>query len=192
MMFIAYLLGAFAFIGGIGLTVSSGWLITMASSHPPILTLGVSIVAVRFFGIFRSVARFGERLVSHKAVFESLTDLRVALYRKLVGRSISLSNVVNSGASVKTLVDDLERAQEYQLRIKLPGSSAILSLLAGTLLGWWVRPESLLITVPASLILLFVFPLLISRFTVPLAENIDLWVFRSIISTRSATRIENS
>jgi ABC-type transport system involved in cytochrome bd biosynthesis fused ATPase/permease subunit len=173
MTFIAYLLGAFAFIGGIGLTVSSGWLITMASSHPPILTLGVSIVAVRFFGIFRSVARYGERLVSHKAVFESLTDLRVALYRKLVGRSISLSNVVNSGASVKTLVDDVERAQEYQLRIKLPGSSAILSLLAGTLLGWWVRPESLLITVPASLILLFVFPLLISRFTVPLAENIE-------------------
>ena len=173
MMFIAYLLGAFAFIGGIGLTVSSGWLITMASSHPPILTLGVAIVAVRFFGIFRSVARYGERLVSHKAVFERLTDLRVALFRKLVVRSITLSNVVNSGASVKTLVDDVERAQEYQLRIKLPGSSAILSLVAGTLLGWWVRPESLLITVPASLILLFVFPLLISRFSVPLAENIE-------------------
>ena len=172
-MFIAYLLGAFAFIGGIGLTVSSGWLITMASTHPPILTLGVSIVSVRFFGIFRSVARYGERLVSHKAVFERLTDLRVDLYKKLVGNSIAVSNVVNSGASVKTLVDDVERAQEYQLRIKLPGSSAILSLVAGTLLGWWVRPESLLITVPASLILLFVFPLLISRFTVPLAEKIE-------------------
>jgi thiol reductant ABC exporter CydC subunit len=173
MMFLAYLLGAFAFIGGIGLTVSSGWLITMASMHPPILTLGVSIVLVRFFGIFRSVARYGERLVSHKAVFESLTDLRVGLYRKLVERPISVSNVVNSGASVKTLVDDVERAQEYQLRIKLPGSSAILSLLAGTLLGWWVRPESLLITVPAALLLLFVFPLLISRFTVALAAKIE-------------------
>jgi thiol reductant ABC exporter CydC subunit len=173
MMFFAYLLGAFAFIGGIGLTVSSGWLITMASMHPPILTLGVSIVLVRFFGIFRSVARYGERLVSHKAVFESLTDLRVGLYRTLVERPISVSNVVNSGASVKTLVDDVERAQEYQLRIKLPGSSAILSLLAGMLLGWWVRPESLLITVPAALLLLFVFPLLISRFTVALAAKIE-------------------
>ena len=93
MMFIAYLLGAFAFIGGIGLTVSSGWLITMASSHPPILTLGVSIVLVRFFGIFRSVARYGERLISHKAVFERLTDLRVNLYKKLVERSIAISHV---------------------------------------------------------------------------------------------------
>ena len=173
MMFIAYLLGAFAFIGGIGLTVSSGWLITMASTHPPILTLGVSIVLVRFFGIFRSMARYGERLLSHKAVFESLTKLRVGLYKKLVCSSIAISHVVNSGASVKTLVDDVERAQEYQLRIKLPGSSAVLSLAAGTLLGWWVRPESLLITVPSSLILLFVFPFLISRFTVGLAENIE-------------------
>lgn len=174
MMFIAYLLGAFAFIGGIGLTVSSGWLITMASMHPPILTLGVSIVLVRFFGIFRSVARYGERLVSHKAVFERLTDLRVGLYKKLVGSSIAISTVVNSGASVKTLVDDVDRAQEYQLRIKLPGSSAIISLMAGTFLGWWVRAESLFITVPATLILLFVYPLLISRSTVPLAQNIEV------------------
>jgi hypothetical protein len=74
MMFIAYTLGAFAFIGGIGLTVSSGWLITMASTHPPILTLGVAIVLVRFFGIFRSVARYCERIISRKAVFDRLTS----------------------------------------------------------------------------------------------------------------------
>ena len=172
-MFIAYMLGAMAFIGGIGLTVSSGWLITMASSHPPILTLGVAIVLVRFFGISRSVARYGERLISHKAVFDRLTNLRVQLYSKLVGNSIALSSVVNSGSAVKTLVDDVERAQEYQLRIKLPGASAVVSLAAGVLLGWWVRPESLLITIPASLLLLLVFPRLISRFNVPLARSIE-------------------
>jgi thiol reductant ABC exporter CydC subunit len=173
MMFIAYLLGALAFIGGIGLTVSSGWLITMASSHPPILTLGVAIVLVRFFGISRSVARYGERLISHKAVFDRLANIRVQLYSKLVGNSIALSSFVNSGSAVKTLVDDVERAQEYQLRIKLPGASAVLSLTAGALLGWWVRPESLLITIPVSIILLVVFPRLISRLNVPIARSIE-------------------
>jgi thiol reductant ABC exporter CydC subunit len=173
MMFIAYMLGAMAFIGGIGLTVSSGWLITMASSHPPILTLGVAIVLVRFFGISRSVARYGERLISHKAVFDRLTNLRVRLYSRLVGNSIALSAVVNSGTAVKTLVDDVERAQEYQLRIKLPGASAAVSLTAGAILGWWVRPDSLVITIPASVFLLFVFPQLISRFNVPLARTIE-------------------
>jgi thiol reductant ABC exporter CydC subunit len=173
MMLIAYFLGAMAFIGGIGLTVSSGWLITMASSHPPILTLGVAIVLVRFFGISRSVARYGERLVSHKAVFDRLTNLRVRMYSKLVGKSIAVSSILNSGTAVKTLVDDVERAQEYQLRIKLPGSSAIISLSAAVLLGWWVRPESLFITVPASLVLLFIFPRLIARLNVPLARTLE-------------------
>ena len=52
MMLIAYFLGAFAFVGGIGLTISSAWLITMAASHPPILTLSVAIVMVRFLEYF--------------------------------------------------------------------------------------------------------------------------------------------
>lgn len=173
MMIIAYFLGAMAFIGGIGLTVSSGWLITMASSHPPILTLGVAIVLVRFFGISRSVSRYGERLVSHKAVFDRLTNLRVQMYSKLVGKSIAISSILNSGSAVKALVDDVERAQEYQLRIKLPGSSACISLFAGVLLGWWVRPESLLITIPATLLLLFIFPVLISRSNISLARNLE-------------------
>jgi thiol reductant ABC exporter CydC subunit len=173
MMFIAYLLGAFAFIGGIGLTVSSGWLITMASSHPPILTLGVAIVLVRFFGIFRSVARYFERIISHRAVFDRLTSLRVDIYSNLVKKSISASSVINSGKAVKSLVDDVERAQEYQLRIKLPGVSAVIALLFGILLGWWVRVESLLITVPVSIALLFILPTAISRTTVKAAKRIE-------------------
>jgi thiol reductant ABC exporter CydC subunit len=173
MMFIAYLLGAFAFVGGIGLTVSSGWLITMASSHPPILTLGVAIVLVRFFGIFRSVARYLERIISHRAVFDRLTSLRVDIYSNLVKKSIAASSVINSGNAVKSLVDDIERAQEYQLRIKLPGVSAVIALLFGVLLGWWVRAESLLITVPAAIALLFIVPAAISRTTVQAAKRIE-------------------
>ena len=75
-MWLAAALGALAFIGGAGLTISSGWLITMASQQPPILTLTVAIVLVRFFGIFRSVARYAERIVSHEAVFKRLTSIR--------------------------------------------------------------------------------------------------------------------
>ncbi|MEI7541285.1 MAG: thiol reductant ABC exporter subunit CydC [Actinomycetes bacterium] len=158
MMMLAYFLGAFAFIGGIGLTISSGWLITMAASHPPILTLSVAIVMVRFFGIFRSAARYGERLMSHKVVFGRLTQLRVGIYSKIAMSSVASSSHYNSGSAVKTIVDDVERAQEYQLRIKLPHASAVISLITGALLGLWVRPQSLFITVPISLMLLLVVP----------------------------------
>ena len=95
-MAIAAFLGAAAFIGGAGLTISSGWLITMASAHPPIMTLGVAIVLVRFFGIFRSLARYLERIVSHSAVFARLTSLRVALFAALDRKGIAASREINS------------------------------------------------------------------------------------------------
>ena len=172
-MFLAYLLGAFAFIGGIGLTISSAWLITMASMQPPILTLSVAIVLVRFFGIFRSAARYCERLISHKAVFSRLTTLRVGIYKKLSQSSIALAHTFNSGTAVKSLVDDVERAQEYQLRIKLPQSSAVISLVAGALLAYWVRPESLIFTLPVCALLLAAFPALIKRGSEPIARSIE-------------------
>ena len=173
MMFLAYFLGAFAFIGGIGLTISSGWLITMASSHPPILTLSVAIVMVRFFGIFRSAARYGERLISHKAVFSRLTKLRVGIYTRIASSSISAARRFNSGTAVKTIVDDVERAQEYQLRIKLPHASAVISLITGALLGLWVRPQSLFITVPVSALLLMIVPALIKSRSEGIARDIE-------------------
>ena len=125
-MWLAALLGALAYIGGSGLTISSGWLITMASQQPPILTLTVAIVLVRFFGIFRSVARYVERILSHEAVFKELTNLRVHLFDKLGNSGIELSRDINSGKTVKAIVDDVERAQEFQLRVTLPYRSAIL------------------------------------------------------------------
>ena len=173
MMLIAYFHGAFAFIGGIGLTISSAWLITMAASHPPILTLSVSIVMVRFFGIFRSAARYTERLVSHKVVFARLTALRVGIYTRIASSSISTSRRFSSGTAVKTIVDDVERAQEYQLRIKLPHASAVISLLTGALLGLWIHPQSLKITLPASAMLLFILPKLIKNKSENIARDIE-------------------
>ena len=160
-MFLAALLGGAAFIGGAGLTISSGWLITMASAHPPIMTLGVSIVLVRFFGIFRSVARYLERIVSHSAVFARLTSLRVELFSALDRRGLSAARDINSGTFVKALVDDVERGQEYQLRVVLPGLAAILSVGAGVGLGVLIQPETLWITGPASAALLFILPKII-------------------------------
>ncbi len=172
-MLAAYFLGAFAFIGGIGLTISSGWLITMAASHPPILTLSVAIVMVRFFGIFRSAARYAERLMSHKVVFGRLTKLRVGIYSKIAKSSIASSRTYNSGGAVKTIVDDVERAQEYQLRIKLPHASAVISLITGALLGLWVRPQSIFITIPVSLILLLIVPARIKSRSESTAREIE-------------------
>lgn len=172
-MWAAAILGALAFIAGAGLTISSGWLITMASQQPPILTLTVSIVLVRFFGIFRSIARYSERIMSHHAVFKQLTSLRVQLFEKIIASKATMARNLNSGQVVKAIVDDVERAQEYQLRITLPFRSAVLALAAITSLGYWIRAESLLITLPAAVIVLFVLPKFISRSCLKSAYEIE-------------------
>jgi thiol reductant ABC exporter CydC subunit len=172
-MAISTILGSSALIGGIGLTVSSAWLITMASSHPPILVLSVSIVMVRFFGIFRSVARYAERVISHETVFRSLTAIRVNLFEKISGRSADLIRNSPSGGYVKSIVDDVERAQEYALRITLPRYSAIVSILASLLLAWWIYPPTLILLVPVSLTLLLVIPAVVSRVALTLAQEIE-------------------
>jgi ATP-binding cassette subfamily C protein CydC len=162
-MAIATALGASALVAGLGLTISSAWLITMAAQHPPILVLSVSIVMVRFFGISRSAARYAERIVSHETVFRSLTALRVKLFERLARRTSLIVRDLNSGNFVKAIVDDVERAQEYQLRVVLPRYAAIVSLIFASLLAFWIYPELLVILIPVILALLLAIPSIVNK-----------------------------
>jgi len=162
-MAIATSLGAAALMGGLGLTISSAWLITMAAQHPPILVLSVSIVMVRFFGISRSAARYAERIVSHESVFRSLTALRVKLFERLADRTSLIVRDLNSGNYVKAIVDDVERAQEYQLRVTLPRYAAAISLAFALLLAFWIYPTTLVILLPVTLTLLLAIPSIVSK-----------------------------
>ena len=162
-MFLATSLGAAALMGGIGLTISSAWLITMAAQHPPILVLSVSIVMVRFFGISRSVARYAERIVSHESVFRCLTALRVKIFERVADRTSLIVRDLNSGDYVKAIVDDVERAQEYQLRVTLPRYIALISLAFGLLLAFWICSELLVILLPVTLALLLAIPSIINK-----------------------------
>ncbi len=166
---LAILLGAFALAGGTGLTVSSAWLITMASEQPPIMVLGVSIVLVRFFGIFRSVARYLERVMSHEAIFRKLTSLRVKLFHS-ISRETS-TNPISS--SVKAIVDDVERAQEFFLRITLPAYAAALSALVTLALAIWIDLTTFVIVLVATLILALLIPYLSRKYLDPASVEIE-------------------
>ena len=69
-------LSAMAISMGLALTAVSGWLIVRASIEEHIMVLMVAIVGVRAFGIFRSVGRYADRLVTHEAAFRVIDDLQ--------------------------------------------------------------------------------------------------------------------
>jgi ATP-binding cassette subfamily C protein CydC len=166
---LAVALGAFAFIGGTGLTVSSAWLITTASQHPPVLVLSVAIVMVRFFGIFRSVARYAERVISHEAIFRKLTGMRVRLFNA-VSRNLHSIDVSRQS---KAIIDDVERAQELHLRVTLPGLSALLAGIVTVLIAALIDLTLLIWILPTTLLFAIVIPVSVRRYLDPVSVEIE-------------------
>ena len=69
------ILGGLSLAAAVGLLASSAWLISMASTRPPILVLEVAIVGVRFFGLSRGLFRYAGRIVEHDAALQIQTFL---------------------------------------------------------------------------------------------------------------------
>ena len=80
---LAVVLGALTVVFGAGLMATAGYLITRAAEQPAILSLMTAIVAVRFFGIARPLARYFERLASHDLALRVLGRVRVRVYERI-------------------------------------------------------------------------------------------------------------
>jgi ATP-binding cassette subfamily C protein CydC len=124
------LLGALAIGASIGLMATSGYLISRAAQHPPILALGVAIVGVRFFGVSRGVLRYLERLVSHDATLRALATVRARLFARLEPLVPGGLPGLRTGDLLGRFVADVDALQNLYLRALGP---AIVGLLAGAL-----------------------------------------------------------
>nr|WP_203674086.1 thiol reductant ABC exporter subunit CydD [Streptomyces sp. SID13666] len=139
---LALLLGALALGSAVGLMATSGWLISRASQQPPVLYLMVAVTATRTFGIGRAVFRYAERLVSHDAVFRSLADLRVAVYRRIERLAPAGLRETRRGDLLSRLVADVDGLQDYFLRWLLPAGAAAGVCVASAAFTGWLLPEA--------------------------------------------------
>ena len=80
---LAVLAGTAGMASAVALSGVAAWLIARASQMPDVVALGVAPVAVRLFGISRSVLRYCERLVSHDTALRGMGALRTRLYTSL-------------------------------------------------------------------------------------------------------------
>ncbi len=106
------ILGGLASFSAVALLGVSAWLIATAAGMPPVLTLTVAAVAVRFFALSRALLRYVERLLGHSSALRGLTKLRVSVYLKLeritpIGlRSLSRGEYLSRiGADVDSALD---------------------------------------------------------------------------------------
>lgn len=139
---LALLLGGLALGSAVGLMAVSGWLISRASQHPPVLYLMVAVTATRAFGIGRAVFRYAERLVSHDAVLRMLAGLRVSVYRRLERIAPGGLRTTRRGDLLSRLVADVDALQDYWLRWLLPvGTAALVGACTVAFTGW-LLPEA--------------------------------------------------
>lgn len=147
-----------AFLGGIslsmavGLLAASAWLISMASTQPPILTLQVAVVSVRFFGLGRGVFRYAERIYGHDAILRAATALQLQIYKALLRREPMGSQAMRQGKLLQQLTTDIELVQDRWIRIFIPGISAAIAAWAGVGVIFWLAPDISLVVLAIYLI----------------------------------------
>lgn len=157
----AIVLGALAVCAAMALLVTSGYLISRAAQQPEILTLGVAIVGVRFFGISRSVLRYCERLVSHDVAFRSLTDLRIRFFERLVPLVPAGLPGLSTADLLSRFVADADRLQDLYLRAVMPPAIAVLVGVVTVAVAVLILPAGALVMAAVLIVGGVVVPLLI-------------------------------
>ena len=122
---LAAALGACAIAFGIGLMTTAGYLISRAAEQPPILSLTVAIVAVRFFGLARPVARYLERLGSHDAALRTLGRIRAGVYERIEPLAPAQLGAYRSGDLLGRMVGDVDALQGLYVRGLAPPAVAL-------------------------------------------------------------------
>ena len=95
---------------------TAGYLIARAAERPAILSLSVAIVAVRFFGLSRPLARYLERLASHDLAFRVLAHVRVRFYERIERLAPAGLEQYRRGDLVSRMVGDVDALQSLYLR----------------------------------------------------------------------------
>jgi ATP-binding cassette, subfamily C, bacterial CydC len=125
-MALSVLMGGLAVGFGVALMTAAGYLISRAAEHPPILALTVTIVAVRFFGLARPLARYLERLVSHDAGLRSLGRIRSRFYERIEPLAPAQLEEYRSGELLGRMVGDVDALQGLYVRGVAPPLVALI------------------------------------------------------------------
>ena len=127
---------------GVALMTSAGYLISRAAEQPPILSLTVVIVAVRFFGLARPLARYCERLVSHDAALRTLATIRSRFYERIEPLAPAQLREYRSGELLARMVGDVDALQSLYVRGLGPPIVALLVGAASVALAAAVLPAA--------------------------------------------------
>jgi len=139
---VAASLGVLTVVFGVGLMGTSGYLISRAAEHPAVLSLTAAIVAVRFFGLARPIARYLERLASHDVALRSLGHARARVYESIEPLAPAQLEHDRQGDLLSRFVADVDSLQNLYLRGLQPPLVALIAGATSVVLAAVVLPAA--------------------------------------------------
>ena len=130
------LLGFLAVASNIALMAVSAWLISTSALVTNVAEVALAITSVRVLAISRGAFRYLERVVTHRATFAILADLRVWFFASIEPLAPAVLADRRSGDLLARIVADIETLEDFYVRVIAPPLVAILAtVFAGLLLG---------------------------------------------------------
>ena len=185
---IAALLSGFSLVAAVGLLATSAWLISMASTRPPIMILEVAIVGVRFFGLSRGISKYASRIIEHDVALKIQTYLRLRVYGSLSSLTPNAFTRLKRGNLLSQIVGDIEVAQDLWLRVISPWISALVAGVSGIGIIYWLSPQA-----ANAIALLFVIALALVPFLATLSStNLDSRIHEAALLSQVMQVAESS
>lgn len=156
-------IGALGLGSAIGLSAVAAWMIARASQVPDVVALGVAPVAVRLFGISRSVLRYCERLLSHDTALRGMSALRAHLYECLATSRADTVVGLRRGDVLARVGADVDAVGDLVVRSYLPMAVAACVGSAASIGMALIHPASGLILAACLLLAGAVGPLVTAR-----------------------------
>ncbi|AID00754.1 thiol reductant ABC exporter subunit CydC [Staphylococcus xylosus] len=132
-LILSVLVGVVGSLVALGMFFLSGYMITQSALGAPLFALMVLIVSVKMFGFLRAVARYIERLLSHRTTFTMLRDVRVQFFKKLLPVVPDVYRKFNSSDLIARMIGRVEALQNIYLRVYYPpvviGLTAIVTMI---------------------------------------------------------------
>jgi len=113
---VSLLLAVLAVGFGVALLATAGYLISRAAEQPPILSLTVTIVLVRFLGLGRPIARYADRLASHDLALRGLGRIRARVYEQIEPLAPGQLEGYRRGDLLARMVGDVDALQGLYVR----------------------------------------------------------------------------
>jgi len=145
-MALGSLLGWLAVLAAVGLLALAGWFLTAAAVAGLTATGAAQFnfflpsVGVRLFAFVRTLARYGERIVSHDATFRILESLRDWFFRRIEPLVPAVLFRYPSGDILGRAVEDIDTLDNFYLRVLSPTAIAATATVLLGLFLWHLDP----------------------------------------------------